>query len=102
MQDVVKDMMKIMKDPKTNKYFSQIQYPKIEKTVEFEGDDLKMILIDLNQVMISNMMAQLGGKGSDISEDLVRHMILNSIRGYNVKFKEEFIDIIICCDSRHY
>ena len=25
-----------------------------------------MILIDLNQVMISNMMAQLGGKGSDI------------------------------------
>ena len=53
--------------------------------------------------MISNMMAQLGGKGSDISEDLVRHMILNSIRGYNVKFKEEFgIDIIICCDSRHY
>ena len=41
MQDVVKDMMKIMKDPKTNKYFSQIQYPKIEKTVEFEGDDLK-------------------------------------------------------------
>ena len=61
-----------------------------------------MILIDLNQVMISNMMAQLGGKGSDISEDLVRHMILNSIRGYNVKFKEEFGDIIICCDSRHY
>ena len=60
-----------------------------------------MILIDLNQVMISNMMAQLGGKGSDI-EDLVRHMILNSIRGYNVKFKEEFGDIIICCDSRHY
>ena len=46
--------------------------------------------------MISNMMAQLGGKGSDISEDLVRHMILNSIRGYNVKFKEEFGDIIIC------
>ena len=42
MQDVVKDMMKIMKDTKTNKYFSQIQYPKkIEKTVEFEGDDLK-------------------------------------------------------------
>ena len=61
-----------------------------------------MILIDLNQVMISNMMAQMGGKGSDISEDLVRHMILNSIRGYNVKFKEEFGDIIICCDSRHY
>ena len=61
-----------------------------------------MILIDLNQVMISNMMAQLGGTSRGVSEDLVRHMILNSIRGYNVKFKEEFGDIIICCDSRHY
>ena len=61
-----------------------------------------MILIDLNQVMISNMMAQLGGTSRGVSEDLVRHMILNSIRGYNVKFKEEFGDIVICCDSRHY
>ena len=60
-----------------------------------------MILVDLNQVMISNLMAQIG-RDSDISEDLVRHMILNSIRSYNVKFKEEFGDIVICCDSRHY
>ena len=60
-----------------------------------------MILVDLNQVMISNLMAQIG-RDSDISEDLVRHMILNSIRSYNNKFKEEFGDIVICCDSRHY
>ena len=46
-------------------------------------------------------MAQVG-RDSDISEDLVRHMVLNSIRSYNVKFKEEYGDIVICCDSRHY
>src|SRR5210317_1511908 len=60
-----------------------------------------MILVDLNQVMISNLMAQIG-RDSDISEDLVRHMILNSLRSYNGKFKEEYGDIVICCDSRHY
>jgi hypothetical protein len=37
-----------------------------------------------------------------IEEDLVRHMILNSIRMYNVKFKDEFGEIVIACDNRRY
>jgi hypothetical protein len=60
-----------------------------------------MILVDLNQVMIANLMAQTAG-GTDISEDLVRHMILNSLRGYNSKFRDQYGEIVICCDSRHY
>jgi len=60
-----------------------------------------MILIDLNQVMISNLMMQPGiAKGID--ENVVRHMVLNSIRMYNVKFKEAYGDIIICCDDKNY
>ena len=60
-----------------------------------------MILLDLNQVMISNLMMQpdlLKG----IDENMVRHMVLNSIRGYNVKFKEKYGEVIICTDSTKY
>ena len=59
-----------------------------------------MILVDLSQVMISTIMAQLAGQKVDIDEDLLRHMVLNTIRHNRVKFKEEFgNDIVICCDS---
>tara|TARA_R100000030_G_scaffold42252_1_gene31732 strand:+ start:1006 stop:1854 length:849 start_codon:yes stop_codon:yes gene_type:complete len=63
-----------------------------------------MILVDLNQVMISNLMAQLGSRSNndDISEDLIRHMVLNTIKSFNTRFGEEYGDIVICCDSRHY
>lgn len=61
-----------------------------------------MILLDLNQVMISNMMKQLGISGQAFDESLVRHMILNSIRSYKSKFGTEYGELIICCDDRNY
>jgi 5'-3' exonuclease len=62
-----------------------------------------MILIDLNQVMISNLMMQINSNAANaIDENLIRHMVLNSIRMYNVKFKDEYGDIVICCDDRKY
>ena len=40
-----------------------------------------MILVDMNQVTISNLMMQLGSKrDNELDENLVRHMVLNSIR----------------------
>ena len=46
-----------------------------------------MILVDLNQVMISNLMAQIHGRGDvDVDEGLLRHMILNTLRFNRVKF----------------
>ena len=61
-----------------------------------------MILLDLNQVMISNMMKQLGMSGQAFDEGLVRHMVLNSIRSYKSKFSEEYGELVICCDDRNY
>jgi hypothetical protein len=62
-----------------------------------------MILIDLNQVMISNLMMQVNSNASNpIDENMVRHMVLNSIRMYNVKFKDEYGEIVICCDDKKY
>ena len=59
-----------------------------------------MILIDLNQVMISNLMAQSRGDLSELpSKDAVRHSILNTIRAFNVKFREEFGQVILCADA---
>lgn len=62
-----------------------------------------MIIIDLNQVMISNFMAQIGNHTNvEVEEGLLRHMILNSIRGYMQKFKSEYGDVVIACDDRKY
>lgn len=59
-----------------------------------------MIIVDLSQVMISNLMVQLGNHtNAEIEEDLLRHMILNSIRSYNVKFRNDFGEMIIACDA---
>ena len=52
--------------------------------------------------MISNLMVQLHGKnGMELSEDLVRHMILNSLRGHNKKFRKEYGEMVIACDSKN-
>lgn len=60
-----------------------------------------MILVDLNQVMISNLMMQIKFS-SDMSEDLIRHMILNSLRLYRTKFGEKYGELVICCDDKDY
>lgn len=62
-----------------------------------------MIILDINQVMLSNLMMQIGSHTNmKIEEDLVRHMILNSIRMYNNKFREEYGDMVIACDNKRY
>lgn len=62
-----------------------------------------MILLDLNQVMISNIMMQIGNHtNAVIEEDLVRHMVLNTIRSLNTKYKEEYGELIIVTDDRKY
>jgi hypothetical protein len=62
-----------------------------------------VIIVDLNQTMISNFMAQIGNHTNiPIEEDLLRHMILNSIRSYNAKFKAEYGEMIIACDDKRY
>ena len=61
-----------------------------------------MILLDLNQVMIANMMKQLAMNNEQFSEDLARHMVLNSIRSYKTKFGAKYGEMVICCDDRDY
>ena len=58
-----------------------------------------MILVDMNQVTISNLMIQM--KDEPLSEDLVRHMVLNSLRSYKTKFSKDFGDLVLCYDDKH-
>ena len=62
-----------------------------------------MILVDMNQVTISNLMMQLGSKrDNELDENLVRHMVLNSLRGYRSRFHEAFGELVLCYDSKKY
>ena len=54
-----------------------------------------MILIDYNAIAISNVVAM----KMDPDENMVRHMILNSIRMHRVKHKAQYGEIVICCDG---
>ena len=59
-----------------------------------------MIIVDLNQIMISNLMMQINGRNApELSEDLVRHMVLNSLRGHNKKFRDKYGEMVIASDS---
>ena len=60
------------------------------------------ILVDFNQVAISNLMINLKMNQLDtVEEDMLRHMILNSLRFNRNKFTEEYGELIICCDGRN-
>lgn len=53
--------------------------------------------------MISNLMAQIGNHtNTEVEEDLLRHMILNSIRLYRKKFAREYGELVIACDDKNY
>jgi len=55
-----------------------------------------MIVIDYNGIAIAGVVVQ----KLEINEDLIRHMILNSIRMYNKKFRDEYGQVVIACDAR--
>jgi len=54
-----------------------------------------VIILDYNAISLSNIITQ----RVDIKEDFIRHMILNSIRMYRTKFKNEYGEIVIAADG---
>ena len=53
-----------------------------------------MILLDYSQIALSNIIVQ---KLND--ESMIRHMILNSIRMYNKRYRDEYGQMVICADG---
>ena len=54
-----------------------------------------MIIVDFNGIAVGNVITQ----KLDIQEDLIRHMILNTLRMYNKKFRDKYGQMVIACDS---
>ena len=65
---------------------------------------MSYMLIDLNQVLISNLMQHLKhvAKSNELNEDLIRHMCINTIRANVRQFKSKYPNVVLCCDNRHY
>lgn len=62
-----------------------------------------MILCDYNQMAIANVMQQTsGGLKNQLDANLIRHMVLNSLRSYAKQFKDKYGNIVIACDSKRY
>jgi 5'-3' exonuclease len=62
-----------------------------------------MILVDMNQISVASVMMHLHmTKQTAPDEDMVRHTILNSLRMYRMKFCDEYGELILCYDSKHY
>ncbi len=58
-----------------------------------------MILIDFSQTIIAGLMAQLKANDGEMSEDLLRHMIINSLRNYQKRYAEEYGEMVLCTDA---
>lgn len=52
-----------------------------------------MILIDMNQIMISNLMVQL--KGDALNENLVRHMVLTALRAFEKQYSLSMVRLFL-------
>ncbi len=62
-----------------------------------------MILVDMNQISLASVMMHLNiTKRDSVDHGMVRHMILNSLRMYRQMFNEEYGELVICYDSKHY
>ena len=60
-----------------------------------------MILIDLSQIMVASTMMSMGKEQSQVDINMVRHMVLNSLRMYRSKYYPEYGELVLCCDGRH-
>ena len=59
-----------------------------------------MILVDLNQVLLAGLMAQIASqKGVKLEEGLIRHMVLNIIRTHLKTFRKEYGEVVLCSDN---
>ena len=62
-----------------------------------------MIIIDMNQISLASLMMDMNMRRSNtVDEGMVRHMILNSIRMYRQQFHNDYGEVILTYDSKHY
>lgn len=64
-----------------------------------------VIIIDYSQVCVAGILAFSSDlkKGTEMEKkNLIRHVVLSSIKSYKKKYHKQYGDIVIACDSRNY
>lgn len=62
-----------------------------------------MMILDLNNILFSSLLIFCASnKNVEITDDLIRHIVLNQIRSLNVKFRPKYGELIISTDSMKY
>lgn len=62
-----------------------------------------MIIIDFNQTLISSLMAQINSNpNNEISETLIRHMVLRTILHYKKAFGPDYGELLFAADDKNY
>lgn len=56
-----------------------------------------MIIVDYSGVAIASVFSQI--KSNKIEENFIRHLILNTLRMYNVKYRSKYGQMILACDG---
>lgn len=60
------------------------------------------ILVDYSQVMLATLFANIGNHTNvEMSDDLIRHMFLVSLKYNRTKFTETYGEIVLCCDGKN-
>jgi len=57
-----------------------------------------LILLDFSNVVIGNICSSIRDE-KKMDEELIRHVVLNSIVNYNKKFSRQYGELVICIDS---
>lgn len=56
-----------------------------------------MIIVDYSGIAIASIFSQV--KNDKIEESFIRHLILNSLRMYNVKYRAKYGQLVLACDG---
>lgn len=64
------------------------------RLVVHRADGVPMIIIDYNGIALGSIVVQ-----KELNEDMIRHMILNTIRMYRSKFHKEYGEVVIAADG---
>lgn len=56
-----------------------------------------MVLMDYSSIAMSSLMVRIGDYENDF--DMIRHMIFNMIRRYNVEYREKYGEMVLCMDA---
>lgn len=60
-----------------------------------------MIILDMNQIILQNLFSRLRDT-DEIEEEIIRHLVINSIRMFRTKFHKKYGEIVLAYDGNNY